>query len=430
MSFNWDDVRTALIEAEGDIHAAAEILASAKSSKKKKTLTPPKDVNEQVIDYIIATYTVPGLISVPDIAKALAPLNNELFVETVLYDGTIVKPVYDDVDKLATKLGNRKTFGFNPIYNGKEKKVGEYIKKLELVSDDTKRKNDSKLIPLIKTPKRGVSKSSSSSSSSSKPRKITVKRDQSQKGGQTTIPQFNPEASRSGKTPQVSDDEGPISGLDVDVKAYIEQEVIFQLRRSGRNPERMRMLASRIKKEYEGTYNPDEIQAYFDKVNTGQSENAIEAVDDIQNTVRRRLEKKSKTTQMEDIDSIAKKYPQFPRESIESYYNYILKADSQELTEQELVSDDEEESLDFIDQGDDVPSDIDVMGDLRDLPPDPLQFGEGTYVQYFTTNFGKRIRIISDTASGDVITMNIVQEQPIESDAGELQTGFTVRSRR
>lgn len=436
MSFNWDDVRAALIEAEGDIHAAAEILASA-----GKTATLPKipenDINTQILFYIVVKYLIGEGSKRKETAETLKPEFESIFVPDT-YTGQ--KP-YGTGDALFNRLGNLAS-KFSSLRGKPADEINTFLKDLKEVPEDSKLKIDNLMKNVPKTAilaptKPAISapiskKNKSKDKRAKKEKKIRKSKSKSKK--QTKIPDFNPEASRSGKTPQVSEDEGevdmePISGLDVDVKAYIEQEVTRHLIRYGRNADRMQMLASKIKKEYEKAYDPDEIQSYIDKVNTGQSENAIEAVEDILKSVDRRLEKKSNTTQMEDIESISKKYPQFQRESIESYYNYILKADSKDLTEQELLSDDDEESVDFVDQGDDVPSDIDVKGDLRDLPPDPLQFGGGTYAQYFTTIFGKRIRIISDTISGDVITMNIVQEQPIESDAGEIEMA-PIRERR
>ena len=437
MSFNWDDVRTALIEAEGDIHAAAaEILASAAKTAALPKI-PENDINTQILFYIVVKYLIGEGSKRKETAKTLKPEFESIFVPDT-YTGE--KP-YGTGDALFNRLGNLAS-RFSSLRGKPADEINAFLKDLKRVPEDSKLKIDNLMKNVPKTAilapaKTAISapiskKNKSKDKRAKKEKKIRKSKSKSKK--QTTIPRFNPEASRSGKTPQVSEDEGevdmePISGLDVDVKADIEHEVTMHLRRYGPNPGRMQILASKIKDDYKN-YKPDEIQAYIDKVNAGQSENAIEAVADILKSVDQRLEKKSKTTQMEDIDSISKKYPQFPRESIESYYNYILKADSKELTEQELLSDDDEESIDFIDQGDDVPSDIDVTGNLQDLPPDPLQFGIGTYAQYFTTNFGKRIRIISDTASGDIISMTIIQEQPIESDEGELQTGFTVRSRR
>lgn len=428
MSFNWDDVRTALIEAEGDIHAAAEILASAAKTAALPKI-PENDINTQILFYIVVKYLIGEGSNRKETAETLKPEFESIFVPDT-YTGQ--KP-YGTGDALFNRFGNL-TKRFSSLRGKPADEINNFLVKLVGVPIDSKLKIDSLMKNVTKTAiSAPISKKNKSKDKRAKKEK-KIRKSKSKSKKQTTIPRFNPEASRSGKTPQVSEDEGevdmePISGLDVDVKADIEHEVTMHLRRYGPNPGRMQILASKIKDDYKN-YKPDEIQAYIDKVNAGQSENAIEAVADILKNVDQRLEKKSKTTQMEDIDSISKKYPQFPRESIESYYNYILKADSKELTEQELLSDDDEESIDFIDQGDDVPSDIDVTGNLQDLPPDPLQFGIGTYAQYFTTNFGKRIRIISDTASGDIISMTIIQEQPIESDEGELQTGFTVRSRR
>lgn len=128
MSLTIEDVEAALRLTGGDVDAAvASILASAKSSP--PPLKVPNDVNDQIIDYIIAKYMIWDQKSPTAIAAAIHPIHKDIFepFDTGIYP-------YSTVPVMLNRLRNRRqTTAFKKLKDPKS-----YIEKLDKITEDTK----------------------------------------------------------------------------------------------------------------------------------------------------------------------------------------------------------------------------------------------------------------------------------------------------
>lgn len=419
MSFTWDDLNAALVETEGDVAAAAEMLAGPRARKPLKYKLSENFEFYNIIDYYIVFYLLEADGTLVDLKRS--GINTVKDSKKLHANISQLRDFYTQGhDPMHTRIANRKV--------AMSKIVAEdATTRSKLYQHMTDNGIALQIEQAIGPPRSPFSTSSplppSSSKSATRSSKSGKKDKKKKKKSSKSRNIFGEsDRSQSAQRPQPENellDYEVLTTLAIDVKAYIEQEHAMNMRRrrEGKIPLDYDNMLKRMQSEF-SQYDKSAMKAYYDKVLKEESEGAFWAVNAIQERANTRIDKPSTNTEIQrtkDIDYLVKRYPQFSRDDIESYYNDLIESGSEQTFG--MISDDDDESQLSGELSGDFINDDPTRGDFDILPgqypqQQPQTFPQrrgGLSIEYFTLESGKTIQVISNMDTGDIVSVIVVQ---------------------